>query len=287
MPAEPTDLVPEPTDLVSEPTDLVSEPTDVVSEPAHLVSVIVPVYNERATVAEALRRIRRAPLPTSLQTEVVVVDDGSTDGSGKILGALEDSTVRVVTHPRNRGKGAAVRSGLQVARGDLVLLHDADLEYDPDDWPGLLEPLLGRKATVVYGSRFQGQGTMAPSQRLVSRLVTLSANLLYRGALSDLQTGAKAFARQALDGLTLESDGFAFEAEITAKLLRQGHRIVEVPVTYRGRRARDGRKIRWRDAAAMAGALVRLRLDGVAPVTTSPSTATAPTVPAMANDAEV
>jgi glycosyltransferase involved in cell wall biosynthesis len=223
------------------------------------LSVIVPVYNERNTVAEILRRIRAVDLP--LRLEVIVVDDGSTDETDKVLAALEDSTVRVVTHPTNQGKAAAIRTGIATARGELVLIQDADLEYDPDDWPRLLDPVLKGKAHVVYGSRFTGEHrSMRPSQWLGNRLLTLTTNVLYRSTLSDMETCYKLFDRSVLDGITIESDRFDFEPEITAKVLRRGYRIYEVPVSYAGRDASEGTKFEWRDGVRALATLVRYRL---------------------------
>ena len=223
-----------------------------------VLSVIVPVFNERNTVAEILRRIRAVELP--LQLEVIVVDDGSTDGTDKVLAALEDSTMRVVTHDGNRGKGAAVRTGIETARGELILIQDADLEYDPDDWPRLLDPVLKGKAQVVYGSRFTGEGrAMRPTQWLGNRVLTLTANLLYRSTLSDMETCYKLFDRAVLRGITIESDGFDFEPEITAKVLRRGYRIYEVPVSFTGRDDSEGKKFEWRDGVRALTTLIRYR----------------------------
>jgi glycosyltransferase involved in cell wall biosynthesis len=223
-----------------------------------MLSVIVPVFNERNTVAEILRRIRAVELP--LELEVIVVDDGSTDGTDKVLSALEDSTVRVVTHGTNRGKGAAVRTGVETARGELVLIQDADLEYDPDDWPRLVDPVLKGKAQVVYGSRFTGEGrAMRPTQWLGNRVLTLTANLLYRSTLSDMETCYKLFDRSVLEGITIESDRFDFEPEITAKVLRRGYRIYEVPVSFTGRDDSEGKKFEWRDGVRALVTLVRYR----------------------------
>jgi glycosyltransferase involved in cell wall biosynthesis len=186
--------------------------------------VIIPVYNERATVAEIIRRVRAVDVPLTLQ--VIVVDDGSTDGSDKVLGALEDSTVRVITHAKNQGKGAAMRTGIAAATGDLLLIQDADLEYDPDDWMRLLDPILKGKASVVYGSRFTGERkNMLPLHWFANRILSFTTNLLYSSTLSDMETGYKLFDAEVLKGMTIVSNGFEFEPEITAKVLRRGFRI--------------------------------------------------------------
>jgi glycosyltransferase involved in cell wall biosynthesis len=222
------------------------------------LSVIVPVYNERNTVAEVLRRMRRVELPVDL--EIVVVDDGSTDGTAQILTALEDSTVQVVRHPANQGKAAAIRTGLEYVRGELVLIQDADLEYDPEDWPRLLRPVLRGRSQVVYGSRFSGEGGSMPASDWVgNRFLSLATNLLYNTSLSDMECGYKLFARKVLDDITIESDRFDFEPEITAKVLRRGYRIYEVPVSFAGRPASEGRKFDWRDGVRALRTLVRYR----------------------------
>ncbi len=222
------------------------------------LTVVMPVYNERVTVAEIIRRVRAASVPLDL--EVVVVDDGSSDGTEQILKAIEDSTVRVLTHPVNRGKGAAVRTGIGRARGDIVLIQDADLEYDPDDWPVLLDPILKGKANVVYGSRFTGaRKNMLLTHWIGNRFLSLVTNLLYATTLSDMETCYKVFDRRVLDGITIVSDRFDFEPEITAKVLRRGFRIYEVPISYAGREPEEGKKITWRDGFAALRALVKYR----------------------------
>ena len=222
------------------------------------LTVVIPVYNERATVAEIIRRIRAVEIPLTLQ--VIVVDDGSSDGSDKVLQALEDSTVRVIRHTHNQGKGAAIRTGMEAMTGDLLLIQDADLEYDPDDWPRLLEPILKGKARVVYGSRFTGERkNMLPLHWFGNRLLSLVTNVLYSSTLSDMETCYKLFDVEVLKGITIVSDRFEFEPEITAKVMRRGFRIYEVPISYAGREANEGKKITWRDGFGAMAALIRFR----------------------------
>jgi glycosyltransferase involved in cell wall biosynthesis len=222
------------------------------------LSVIVPVYNERNTVVEILRRMRAVDLP--IDREFVVVDDGSTDGTRAVLTQLGDSTVKILTHPQNRGKGAAIRTGLQHVTGDLVLIQDADLEYDPDDWQKLIAPVLKGRAVVVYGSRFTGEHrNMLFLHWAGNRALSLVTNLLYNTTLSDMETCYKLFDRNVLDSITLKSDKFDFEPEVTAKVLRQGIRIYEVPISYAGREFDEGKKITWRDGFAALIALVKYR----------------------------
>ena len=227
-----------------------------------LLTVIVPVFNERNTVAEILRRMRAVQLPVDL--EIVVVNDASSDGTEKVLAALEDSTVRVVTHPKNQGKGAAICTGLQHARGELLLIQDADLEYDPEDWPRLLAPMLRGKARIVYGSRFTGERkNMLFWHWVGNRFLSFATNLLYNTTLSDMETCYKLFDRAVLEGITIESDRFEFEPEITAKVLRRGHRIYEVPISYAGREFDEGKKITWKDGFGALLTLLKYRLKKV------------------------
>ena len=224
------------------------------------LSVLVPVYNERATVGEIIRRMRRVTLPGDLELEVLVVDDGSTDGTDKVLSAIEDSTVRVLRHEHNQGKAACIRTALACARGDVILVQDADLEYDPEDWPALLAPLLKGRAQVVYGSRYLGaRRTTGYWAHVGNRFLSLATDVLYNTNLSDVETCYKLFDRSVLDTITIESDRFDFEPEVTAKLLRRGVRIYEVPITFAGREQGEGRKYGGRDTLRALAALVRFR----------------------------
>jgi glycosyltransferase involved in cell wall biosynthesis len=222
------------------------------------LSVIVPVYNERNTVAEIVRQMRAVELP--LDREIVIVDDGSTDGTRDILKQLADSTVRVVLHPANQGKGAAIRTGLAQVTGDLVLIQDADLEYDPEDWPKLLAPALKGRAQVVYGSRFTGERrNMLFLHWVGNRLLSLCTNVLYNTTLSDMETCYKLFDRELIAAINLRADGFDFEPEVTAKVLRRGVRIYEVPISYSGREFDEGKKITWRDGIVALRTLIKYR----------------------------
>ena len=226
--------------------------------PYYKLSIIIPVYNERNTVVEAIRRSRTVEIP--LEREIIVVDDGSDDGTAQILTQLQDSTVRVVQHPANRGKGAAIRTGLTYVTGDLVLVQDADLEYDPEDWPKLLAPVLKGKARVVYGSRFTGERRNMMFWHWVgNRFLSMVTNVLYNTTISDMETCYKLFDRKLLDSITLRSERFGIEPEVTAKILRTGERIYEVPISYAGREAHEGKKITWKDGFNALSVLIRCR----------------------------
>ena len=189
-----------------------------------------------------------------------MVDDGSSDGTDKVLAALGRLDGPHPHPPGQPGKGAAIRTGLETVRGDLVLIQDADLEYDPEDWPKLLDPILRGKARVVYGSRFTGERkNMLPLHWIGNRFLSLVTNVLYSSTLSDMETCYKLFDRRVLEGITVESDRFDFEPEITAKVLRRGYRIYEVPISYAGREATEGKKITWRDGFGALKALVKYR----------------------------
>ena len=223
------------------------------------ISIIIPVFNEQATIAEVLARV----MAVDLDKQVIVVDDGSTDGTSERLevwGRRQEEWVTVRRHATNQGKGRAVRTGLEEVRGECVIIQDGDLEYDPRDYPRLLAPLVEGKARVVYGSRFLGNNPrMFFTQRVGNVMLTWVTNLLYGSSLTDMETCYKLFARDVVADMTLTSNRFNVEPELTAKVLRQGIEIVEVPIAYTGRTYSDGKKINWRDFLSAVWTLVRLR----------------------------
>jgi len=238
------------------------------------LSVVVPVYNEMDTIAEILRRVRAVNLSVSvgfrseshsaveLEREIVVVDDGSTDGTRDLLRQLnEDAETMVLYHEQNQGKGAAVRTGLEHASGDIVLIQDADLEYDPRDYPALLQPILENRSEVVYGSRFRGGPTRAMFfwHMVGNRFLTFVTNVLYDSILSDMETCYKVFSREVAEQLDLQAAGWGFDPEITAQILKLGYRIYEVPITYTGREFEEGKKIGWRDGLTVLWTLLKYR----------------------------
>ncbi|WP_236690033.1 glycosyltransferase family 2 protein [Thermanaerothrix daxensis] len=222
------------------------------------VSVVIPVYNERQTIREIVQRV----LDTGLIYEVIIVDDGSTDGTREILKELENlPPIRVILHQANAGKGAAVRTGIQNARGDVIIIQDADLEYDPREYPKLLRPIEEGIAEVVYGSRFLG-GARRPIlfwNMVANRLLTLITNVLYNNILSDMETGYKVFKREAIQNIPLRAQRFDFEPEFTAKILKRRIRIYEVPIDFNPRDYSEGKKIKAWDAFEALWALIKYR----------------------------
>ena len=224
------------------------------------VSIIIPVYNEAPYVKAVLDAVRGADLPADVRREIICVNDGSSDGTRAILDSYGNGIV--VHHSAlNRGKGRAIRLGLERVTGDVVVIQDADLEYDPSDYLALVAPILAGRATVVYGSRFLGEceGMRWPN-RAANLLLAWLVRILYRQPITDEATCYKAFRADVLRALPLRCERFEFCPEVTALLSRRGHRIVEVPIRYRARTSNQGKKIRWTDAWAAAWTLIALRV---------------------------
>lgn len=222
------------------------------------LTVLIPVYNEIHTIEEILKRVKAQ----ELADEILLVDDGSTDGTREILKGMDgDGPVRVIMHDKNRGKGAAVRTGFNHARGDVILIQDADLEYDPRDYPILLKPIQEGLAEVVYGSRFLGgpRGTSMYWHMVANKLLTFMTNILYDTILSDMETGYKVFRRSVIEGMPLHARRFEFEPEFTAKILKRKYRIYEVPISFAPRDYDEGKKIGMKDAFEAIWALLKYR----------------------------
>ena len=231
------------------------------------LSIVIPIYNESATLSECVRRVLSVELP--LAKELILVDDASVDGSDKVIDQIREqypsTTIEVVTHSRNRGKGAALRSGFAKVTGDIVLIQDADLEYDPVDYPRLLKSILDGRADVVYGSRFVGseeKRVLFYWHFLGNKLLTMLSNMCTNLNLTDMETCYKVFRREVVDRLDIKSDDFGVEPEITAKVARAGWRIYEVGISYSGRTYAEGKKIGWRDGAKALFTILRFRLFG-------------------------
>jgi glycosyltransferase involved in cell wall biosynthesis len=226
------------------------------------VSIIIPVYNEFATFHQVLERVRNAPLPAGCVKEIVVVDDGSTDGTTQALDQEQRAGIVIGHHnTSNAGKGTALRTGIRLASGDIILIQDGDLEYDPNDYACILDPIVSGQADVVYGSRFLGNPVgMAWRNLLANRILTFVANLLYKAHITDEATAYKAFHAPLLRQIPLACRRFEFCPEVTAKLRRRGIHIHEVPIHYNARGIHEGKKIRARDGFQALWTLLRYRL---------------------------
>lgn len=223
------------------------------------LSVVIPVYNEKATIREIFQRVKAVPI----EKEIILVDDFSTDGTREILGGLADGSTKVIMHDCNRGKGAALRTGFGSATGDIVIIQDADLEYDPSQYPKLIQPIIEGKADVVYGSRF----VTGDYRRVLffwhlvgNGFLTLLSNMLTNLNLSDMETCYKVFRREVLQKITIEENRFGFEPEITAKIAKMNLRIYEVGISYAGRTYKEGKKISWKDGFSALRCILKYNL---------------------------
>jgi len=222
------------------------------------LSIVIPVYNEKGTLCEVVRRVEAV----DMEKEIIIIDDGSTDGTRNLLKEYEEREgFTVVYQPGNKGKGAALRAGFAKAKGDIIIIQDADLEYDPKDYPALLEPILDGRADVVYGSRFLGgpHRVLFFWHYLGNVLLTTLSNMFTNLNLSDMETGYKVFRRSVLDSITLKCNRFGFEPEFTSKIARNKLHIYEVPVSYSGRDYSEGKKINWKDGVAALWFIFRFR----------------------------
>ncbi|MCC6683088.1 MAG: glycosyltransferase family 2 protein [Phycisphaeraceae bacterium] len=229
-----------------------------------MLSIVIPIYNERQLLPQVIERVRHAPLPDGVERQIILVDDGSTDGTIDVLRKLatEFDDLKVCFQPANRGKGAALRRGFKEATGDIVMVQDADLEYDPNDYPKLLQPLLDDLADVVYGTRFLG-GThrvLYYWHSVGNRILTTLSNMFTNLNLTDMECCYKLFKRQVLEQLVIEENRFGFEPEITAKIARLQVRLYETPITYRGRTYAEGKKITWHDGVSALRCILRYNL---------------------------
>jgi len=228
------------------------------------LSVVIPVYNEESTIEEVISKVQAVTLPDGLAREIVVVNDGSKDRTARILGRLAPEPGLVIVHQTNKGKTAALLTGFKNATGDIFLVQDADLEYDPQQYPKLLQPILEGKSEVVYGSRFLGRiEGMEPVNRWANEISNRTFKFLYGVVLTDINTCYKVFTRRSLEGITITSRNFAFETEFTVKLLRRGFAIKEVPIDYTARSRKAGKKIKWSTALEMYWPIIKYRFVGL------------------------
>lgn len=238
-----------------------------MSKPFKLLSVIIPVYNEESTITEVIERVASVELP--IEKEIIVVDDGSTDNTVEVLRAGNTHLIHTHVSPTNSGKGSAVRIGIGLAKGDVMIIQDADLELDPNEYGRLIAPILSGQAKVVYGSRFLDGNSIPFTRRVANKILTLITNLLFGTRLTDMETAYKVFTSEIVGTLNLTSTGFEIEPELTAKIARRGFKIVEVPISYQPRTVTEGKKIRWYDGLKAIFTLLKCRL---AHQTSTPST---------------
>ncbi len=223
-----------------------------------LISIIIPVFNEAGTIQAIVKKVQSTPY----EKEILIIDDGSTDGSREQINLIEGENIKKLFHEKNTGKGSAIQTGWEHATGDIILIQDADMEYDPSDYGSLLDPIIGGKADVVFGSRFLGGGphrVLFFWHSLGNRFLTLLANMLNDMNMTDMETGYKVFTREVQQSLRIKSNRFGFEPEFTAKVARKKFRIYEVPISYYGRGYKEGKKITWRDGMAALFWIFRYR----------------------------
>lgn len=224
-----------------------------------MLSVVIPVYNEKATIREIIKRVEAVPV----DKEIIVVDDFSTDGTREMLSKIESRGIRVIYHQKNMGKGAALRTGFGVAAGDIIIIQDADLEYDPQEYPKLIKPILEGKADAVYGSRFMGSEPHRVFyfwHMVGNKILTILSNMFTNLSLTDMETCFKVFKREVIRNITIEENRFGFEPEITAKLAKMDIRLFEVGISYYGRSYKEGKKIGWKDGISALRAIIKYNL---------------------------
>ncbi|MEW5767059.1 MAG: glycosyltransferase family 2 protein [bacterium] len=225
------------------------------------LTIIIPVYNEKATIREIIKEVQEVDIG-GIEKELILVDDASSDGTRRIIEEeINDNNVIKLYHESNMGKGAAIRSGISAVTGDLVIIQDADREYDPRDYPKLLQPILEKRCDVVYGSRFLGvNSAMFFWHYMGNKLLTLVTNILYNTLISDMEVGYKVFKAEVIRSILIKSNRFNFEPEITAKVLKRKYKIQQVPITYVGRDYSEGKKITWKDGLSALWTLIKYRL---------------------------